>query len=89
MNKRVIYLQDQMYLHSYLYYLLDSPLISDIEFDKRAMELVQLIESGEEVSIEFKDFRGDTGYHLVSLVPERIVSIARQLVRYTMTKFSQ
>ena len=39
---RIQYLRDVLNHHNYLYYVLDSPQISDIDFDQLMLELVTL-----------------------------------------------
>lgn len=57
-------------VHSILYYELDSPLVSDQEFDKNARQLVEMVNQNKE---EFKsskwyyvlkDFDATTGFHI-------------------------
>ena len=67
----ILRLRRGMILHSYIYYVKDDHLISDVEFDRRAIRLVELqtkypetLSDGSYLSREFKDFTGDTGYHL-------------------------
>ena len=43
-QQRVIELQQQLRLHNYRYYILNDPLISDLEFDKLYRELLELEE---------------------------------------------
>lgn len=55
-------------LHSYLYYELDTNLISDCQFDQLMYRMVELKKWDEfkesEFYEEFKDFEGATGMHL-------------------------
>lgn len=58
-------------IHSILYYMMDEPVLTDIEFDRRAKLLAQLQKDHPEASARvayhyegFKDFTGETGFHL-------------------------
>ncbi|AOZ63752.1 DNA ligase [Rhodococcus phage Weasels2] len=64
-------LRRAMVVHSYIYYKLNRNIISDAEFDARAMQLVKLQadypEISESVPYEleaFRDFEGSTGFNL-------------------------
>ena len=57
-------LRSQILIHSYLYYVLDNPIVSDAKFDSWSEQLVGY----GEVEIfwydhEFKDWDGSSGYH--------------------------
>ena len=57
----------QMMVHSYLYYILDSPIISDDTWQYWADELVTLQKQKKEIGFydeEFVDWDGSTGMHL-------------------------
>lgn len=74
----------QMLIHSYLYYHRFTNIISDHEFDRRALKLVELQKQLGDKKIDFYDeyfldWDGSTGYHLPH--DERIVSKAIQLQR--------
>lgn len=61
--------RSQMLVHSYLYYWLDDPIISDDLWQAWANELAKLQEKWDNPKIgfyddEFTDWRGDTGMHL-------------------------
>ena len=58
-------LRSNILIHSYLYYQLDSPLITDALYDSMCKELVEI--GYKEIGWydeQFKDFDGSTGYHL-------------------------
>lgn len=58
-------------VHSYIYYVLNSSVVSDSTFDKLSQEVASLIKEYPEDASEhrdyklFKDFDGSTGYNLV------------------------
>lgn len=59
----------QMLIHSYLYYVKDSSIISDHEFDRRAKKLAELQKELGTYKIGFyddlfQDWTGASGYHL-------------------------
>lgn len=57
----------QMLVHSYLYYTLDSPVITDEKWQQWADELTVLQEELKEIGFydeEFADWNGSTGMHL-------------------------
>lgn len=58
----------QMLVHSYLYYVLDSPIVSDDTWQRWADELVQLQRDHpgpvDDYDHDFADWTGDTGMHL-------------------------
>ena len=65
------FLQRGIIVHSYLYYELDSSIISDKEFDKKSRELVtlkntypDLWEASEYYYIFGDEYTGATGFHL-------------------------
>lgn len=65
------FLQRGIIVHSYLYYELDSNVISDREFDKKSRELVtfkntypDLWEASEYHHIFGDEYTGATGFHL-------------------------
>jgi hypothetical protein len=66
--ERVKRLRYNMLVHSYLYYRLDSPVISDDEWQRKADELVELQRNyGTKWDIYddvFEDWDGGTGMHL-------------------------
>jgi len=68
--ERIRQLRLQMLVHSCLYYKYDKPVITDKEFDERGRELAKLQKLYPTHSKKvryyeaFKDFNGDTGYHL-------------------------
>ena len=80
----------QMLVHSYLYYKLDTNLISDREFDKWGKELVQLqakypeIAEQVEYAEDFMDWDASTGFHLP--VNAQVIRIASRLTRKSASK---
>ena len=80
----------QMLVHSYLYYKLDTNLISDREFDKWGKELVQLqakypeIAEQVEYAEDFMDWDASTGFHLP--VNAQVIRIASRLTRKSAPK---
>lgn len=81
------FLQRGIIVHSYLYYELDSSIISDQEFDKKSRELValkntypDLWETSEYYHIFGDEYTGATGFHLyhglTKLQQEKIRAIA-------------
>jgi hypothetical protein len=79
--------QQQILVHSYLYYQLDTNLISDFTYDMWCKELAQLkITHPEEFSRSlhadgFKDFDGSSGFDLPFATP-KIQAIGNALIRY-------
>lgn len=70
-QERINFLQRGIIVHSYLYYELDSNVISDQVFDKKSRELVSLKsaypdlwKTSEYYYIFGDDYTGATGYHL-------------------------
>ena len=56
-----------MMVHSYLYYVLDSPVISDDKWQQWADELTALQQQKKQIGFydeEFVDWDGSTGMHL-------------------------
>ena len=56
-----------MLIHSYLYYVLDSPIIDDTTWQRWANELVELQKKKTEIGFYdevFANWTGDTGMHL-------------------------
>ena len=81
------FLQRGIIVHSYLYYELDSSIISDQEFDKKTRELVMLKNtypdlwrSSEYHYIFTDEYTGATGFHLyrglMKQQQEKIIAIA-------------
>lgn len=64
----------QIALHSTIYYVYDSNIIDDSEYDRFSKELVELQKLHPKASKEaplyeaYKDFDGSTGYH----IPQRL-----------------
>lgn len=66
-QERIRQRRAQILIHSFLYYHLDSPIISDITFDRWSKELVDLQKECKEIYFYdqvFSDWDGSTGYHL-------------------------
>ena len=67
-KERIKQLRLNMLIHSYLYYHLDSPIISDDAWQRRADELAHLQDKHPRYigcyDNEFKDWTGSTGYFL-------------------------
>ena len=53
-----------MLIHSYLYYVLNDPIISDAQWQAWADELTQINRPTGFYDEYFKDWDGTTGYHL-------------------------
>lgn len=72
MTHRIKHLRLLMLVHSYLYYVLDDPIVSDDVWQSWANELTHLQNSPEWIDIKtdmpydeaFKDWDGTTGHHL-------------------------
>lgn len=79
---RVNQLQQQLVLHSYLYYEHDISLWTDSQWDNAAKELLTLDQKGSILEEDFKDFKGETGMHLVKLIYKRknLLTFANSLV---------
>ena len=79
----------QMMVHSYLYYDMDTNLISGRQFDTWGRELVQLqtdypnISKQVEYAEAFSDWDASTGFHLPR--NEQIVRIGQRLLRINHT----
>lgn len=75
----------QMLVHSYLYYQLNTGIVTDQDFDGWARELVELQENYPEESRkaryyeEFKDFDGSSGFDLPYNMPNIKVTAERLL----------
>lgn len=75
----------QILVHSLIYYELDANIISDSQWSKWAVELVQLQEKHPDIASTvifadaFKDFDGSTGFDL-PYRDEQIVQIAKRLL---------
>ena len=74
----------QILVHSYLYYELNTNIISDSQFNEWAKELVQLQHKYPKVASqviyakEFSDFDGSTGFDLPK--NEQVIRIANRLL---------
>lgn len=80
----------QMLVHSYIYYKLDTNIISDKSFDRLGRELVQLQADYPEIAKQveyadaFKDWDASTGFNLP--VNEQIIRIAHRLTHKDSAK---
>lgn len=76
-----------MLVHSYIYYCLFDSLISDDQWQEWANELKELQDThGWKINFydeEFKDWKGDTGYHLP--IPKWVKAKANMLLRMKET----
>jgi hypothetical protein len=71
---------EEYLIHSYLYYAMDSPVISDVEFDALCKKL---LDSGVEHSLISKeDLAAGTGYSIQEY-PGEIVAAAEHLLKET------
>ena len=72
-------------IHSIIYYEMDNNIISDAEWSKRAMELVELQREHPSVSTvfdeAFKDFDGNTGFHLLRYADDRARGKGKYVLR--------
>lgn len=84
-EERIKALRLQIMIHSIIYYEMDNNIISDAEWSKRAMELVELQREHPSVSTvfdeAFKDFDGSTGFHLLRYADDRARGKAKYLLR--------
>lgn len=82
-EQRIRQRRQQLAVHSYLYYQLDSPIVSDATWQRWADELVQLQRDFDGrvpfYDREFFDWDGSTGMHLPK--DDWIASLAAQLLR--------
>lgn len=86
----------EVLVHSILYYQMGEPILTDLEFDRRAKLLAQLQKDHPAASSRvlyhyegFKDFTGETGYHL-PLADYRAILTARRLwTLYNLHRRSQ
>lgn len=78
-----------VWLHSFLYYCLDKSIISDVEWNKRAKRLAELV---KEYPVEastikhyelFKDFDGSTGFDIANKATRKLKNKAHMLLEYT------
>ena len=84
-SERIRQRRRQILLHSYIYYNLNESIVSDSDWSKWAMELVNLQKAFPEESLrtqyynEFVDFDGSTGAFLK--IPEDIKTLAEYMLR--------
>lgn len=75
-----------MLIHSYIYYELDTNIVSDMKWMQWARELVELQKKHPDESKKvkwyelFKDFDGSTGFHLAKAIDEAGVGKANFLL---------
>ena len=88
LQTRIDFLQRFVILHSYIYYELSSNAISDMEYDKKAKELVEYKNKYPELwksSMYYKqfgdDYDGSTGFTLYYDLDSRQQAIIRSLVK--------
>lgn len=85
-DEHIQQLQQQIIIHSIIYYTLDANIWSDNHFDGKCKELVQFMNNYPEEFCqskfykEFKDFTGSTGYNLAD--NEKLYGVAVQLLAY-------
>jgi hypothetical protein len=85
-EERIHHLRRLVLLHSILYYRFDNPIISDGQFDSWARELAKKQKDNPEASERvhyhkeaFRDFEGETGFHL-PLEDERTLARATKIL---------
>jgi len=83
-KERIRQRRAQMLIHSYLYYVLDQPIVSDHQWQQWADELVEL-QLSNKVQIgfydaEFCDWNGSTGMHLPK--DRYVVSVATRVLKH-------
>lgn len=81
LSEKIKQRRTQMLVHSYLYYILDDPIVDDGTWQKWADELVELQKEKKIINFydkEFSDWTGDTGAHLPS--DKWVTSKANRLV---------
>lgn len=87
---RIKALRLQIMIHSIIYYEMNDNIISDAEWSKRAMGLVELQKANPSVSTvfdeAFKDFDGSTGFHLLSYADDAARGKARYLCEISRTR---
>lgn len=67
LSEKIKQRRTQMLIHSYLYYVLDSPVVSDDKWQQWADELTELQKSKMYIGffdVQFSDWSGSTGMHL-------------------------
>ena len=75
-------LRYNLMIHSYLYYKIDKPIISDVLFDDMSKRLVELQKTTQKIGFYddvFQDWDGSTGYHLP--FDERIMNKSFMLLK--------
>lgn len=83
MNRR----QRQILVHSFLYYQLNTNIITDYTFDCWSKELVSLMKDNPEITKQtvyyegFKEFDGSSGYDLPYSLPE-VQQVGYRLLNY-------
>lgn len=85
-SEKITRRRKQILVHSFIYYRLNSSVISDHKFDKWCNELVELQNENPELAANceyhgsFKDFEGQTGYDLRALGNNEIMKVAIALL---------
>ena len=87
LSEKIRQRRSQMLVHSYLYYVLDDPIVTDQEWQKWADELTDLQKQEKTIGFydkEFSDWDGSTGYHLPK--DEWVMRKVYQIKRYHNTQ---
>jgi hypothetical protein len=63
-SKRIRHLRSLILVHSYLYYVLDNPIVDDIQWQLWADELAEINKPISWYDEMFEGWDGTTGYHL-------------------------
>lgn len=82
---RILHLRRILLVHSYLYYVLDDPVVPDDVWQSWANELAEINTDIGFYDEAFKDWDGTTGYYL-PFEDKWIVSKALQIRRLTQNK---
>ena len=92
----ISFLQRGIIVHSYLYYELDSNIISDREFDKKARELVafkntypDLWRASEYYYIFGDEYTGATGFHLYHGLSKQQQEIIRAIADILLNNYQK
>lgn len=82
---RILHLRRILLVHSYLYYVLDDPVVPDDVWQSWANELAEINTDIGFYDEAFKDWDGSTGYHL-PFEDRWVISKALQIRRLTQNK---